>query len=130
MMFRKAAVCTAGLAMTAGLGLAGVGTASAAAPALHIKTDSIWTFKEDIGPCERDVFEPNGTWASSRPVGDVGTWSGGGPTIKVKWTAGPGQGFRFHGTSYVAASKEYLGYIGTKASHSGAKLIEGLVSGC
>jgi hypothetical protein len=68
--------------------------------------------------------------SGASPVGDVGKWTGGGPTIKMKWTAGPDQGFNFHGTSYVAASKEYLGFVGTKLSHTDAKLIKGLVSGC
>jgi hypothetical protein len=109
------------------LGLAGVGTASGASPALHVKGDSVWTIKENIGLCETNVFSLNGTWAS--PGGDVGIWSGGGSAIKMKWTAGSDQGLKFRGT-WVAASKEYSGTIGSDGLFSGAKLIEGAVAGC
>jgi hypothetical protein len=51
-VLRRAAVVAAGLAMATSLGLAGAGTASAAAPALKIKPGATWTIEINRGGCE------------------------------------------------------------------------------
>jgi hypothetical protein len=96
-MLRRVAVVVAGLAMTASIGLAGVCSASAASPALHIKPDSMWTLEVKNGGCEEDIFQSNRTF-SSDVGGDAGTWSGCGATIAMNWTSGSDAGQKFSGT--------------------------------
>ncbi len=115
-MLRQAAMTLAGLAMAAGFGLAGAGAASAAAPALKVKPGSQWTLEdhgiEGTGGCEVDTMASNGTFTSDL-FGDSGTWSGGGATITVTWTAGDDNGVVFTGTFTKTPRKEYRGSLNT-----------------
>ena len=116
MMLRQAAMTLAGLAMAAGFGLAGAGAASAAAPALKVKPGSHWTLEyhgvEGTGGCEVDTMASNGTFTSDL-FGDSGTWSGGGATITVTWTAGDDNGVVFTGRFTKTPRKEYRGSLNT-----------------
>jgi hypothetical protein len=109
-MFRKAAVITAGLAMAAGIGLAGVGTASAAQPSVApgaasaikpavVHTTGNWTFEVTDGGCEVITFSSNGTWVATNGEydGDAGIWAGGGTSISLYWNAGTDTGLLFSG---------------------------------
>jgi hypothetical protein len=113
-MLRRAAVTVAGLAMATSFGLAGAGVASAAAPALKVKPGSQWTLEdhgiEGTGGCEVDTMASNGTFTSDL-FGDSGTWSGGGATITVTWTAGSDNGVVFTGTFTKTPRKEYRGSL-------------------
>ncbi len=130
MMLRRAAAITAGLAMAAGVGLVGVGTASAVTPAsLHIQNGATWTIETNEGGCEQDVFASNGTFVSD-DYGDSGTWSGGVHTIKLKWTAGNDAGLKFHGTyTPTATPKQFTGSFGGTGVGSSGELIKGAL-GC
>ena len=117
MMLRRTAVIVAGLAMATSFGLAGAGAASAAAPALKVKPGSHWTLEdhgiEGTGGCEVDTMASNGTFTSDL-FGDSGTWSGGGSTITVTWTAGSDNGVVFTGTFVrTPTTKEYKGSFNT-----------------
>ena len=115
-MLRRTAVTVAGLAMATSFGLAGAGTASAAAPTLKVKPGSQWTLEdhgiEGTGGCEVDTMASNGTFTSDL-FGDSGTWSGGGSTITVTWTAGSDNGTIFTGTFTKTSRKEYTGSFST-----------------
>ena len=131
-MLRRGAVIAAGLALAASFGLAGVGTASAAAPALKIQNGATWTIELNGGECQLDHFSSQGTFASPDPEfqGDAGTWSGGGPTITMKWTAGDDTGLKFKGTFTRQPVKEYLGKFGGIAKGSTGQLVKGAVPDC
>jgi hypothetical protein len=118
----------AGLAMTTSLGLAQGGAASAALPALHIHNGATWTLEIKGAGCEAEVFQSNGTFASTD--GDAGTWSGGGSTIGMVWTVGVVSGLTFSG-HFVSATTpvKYKGTLGgIRSGH--ASLVKGAVSGC
>ncbi len=127
MMLRRAAVTVAGLAMATSFGLAGAGAASAAAPALKVKPGSHWTLEyhgvEGTGGCEVDTMASNGTFTSDL-FGDSGTWSGGGATITVTWTAGQDNTLVFTGTFTKTPRREYKGSFNTGFS---AVFVEGVV---
>jgi hypothetical protein len=126
-MIRKTAVIVAGLAMAASVGLVGAGTASAAAPALHIANDSKWTVEIDTGGCEVTTFHSNFTWKSDVPGGDAGIWKGGGSTLKMKWLAGADAPLVFKGTFTTSPRKEYKGaYSGVGPGFNG-QVVEGVV---
>jgi hypothetical protein len=127
-MLRRSAAMVSGLAMATSLGLAGAGVASAAAPALKVKPGSHWTFEdhgiEHTGGCEVDRMSANGTFRSDL-FGDSGTWSGGGTTITMTWTAGDDHGVVFTGTfTSTTRVKEYKGSLNTGDL---AVLLEGVV---
>jgi hypothetical protein len=120
-MLRRAGTIVSGLAMAtsfglAGAGLAGSGTASASAPPLKVKPHSQWTLEdhgvEHTGSCEVDTMRSNGTFTSDR-FGDSGSWSGGGATITITWTAGQDHGVVFAGTFTSTPVKEYRGSFNT-----------------
>jgi hypothetical protein len=132
-MLRRVSVLTAGLAMTAGVGLLGVGTASAVSPELHIKPGAQWTFFPMGGGCEVDTFNTTTNTFTSDHDGDEGTWTGGGLTIKMMWTAGPEKRSTFKG-SFMKASKTAVYYTGTFTYHHfhfpGSDLNKGVFKGC
>jgi hypothetical protein len=116
-MVRRAAAIAGGLVLTASVGLAGAGVASAAVPVLKVQPGSHWTFEdhgiEHTGGCEIDTFSSNGTFASDL-FGDSGNWSGGGPTITMTWTAGEDNALVFTGTfTKTSTVKEYKGSLST-----------------
>ncbi len=127
-MLRRAVVVVGGLAMATSLGLAGVGVASAAVPALKVKPGSQWTLEyhgvEGTGGCEVDRMASNGTFTSDL-YGDSGTWSGGGSTITMTWTAGDDSGVTFSGTFTKTPTKEYKGSFNTGFT---AALVKGVHS--
>jgi hypothetical protein len=127
MMLRQAAMTVAGLAMATGFGLAGVGVASAASPALKVKPGSQWTLEfhgvEGTGGCEVDTMASNGTFTSDL-FGDSGTWSGGGKTLHMTWTTGSDNGVIFNGTFTTTPRRQYKGSF--NSGFSGA-VIEGVV---
>ncbi len=108
-----AAVVALGFAMAASLGLAGAGTASATAPALKIKPFATWTveFKHGkLGTCEQVSFNTFVNTFVSDHDGDAGTWSGGGSTINMAWTAGPDTGVTF--TAHFVSTTTPVEYQG------------------
>jgi hypothetical protein len=125
----------AGFAMTASVGLAVAGPASAASPAvLHIKPGSEWTAKLRGLGCELETFAADHTFTgdtSDIPYGtDAGTWSGGDMTISMIWSRGPLHGWKFTGTFTKTPVKEYRGtFTGPIGDYTG-KLVKGDVSGC
>ena len=126
-MLRRAAVLAAGLAMTAGVGLAGGGAASAASPVLHVKPGSNWTAEVNGGGgCEVETFAANHTFHGGL-YGDKGPWSGGGNRITMTWTAGYVTGLTFTGTFTKTPTKEYVGNFGGIAAATG-QLVKGVVS--
>lgn len=123
-MLRRMAVLAAGL----GVGLAGASAASAASTALHITAGSKWTAEMKIsgGGCEVDKFAANHTFSSKD--GDSGTWSGGGKTISMLWTAGGATNTTFSGTFTKTPVEKYVGTFDS-GSYPGW-LVKGAVSGC
>ena len=104
--------------MATSLGLSGAGVASAATPALKIKSGAIWTFEVTAqvggGACEQERF--NTTTRHFKAVNsesDKGTWTGGGSkVITMTWTHGPNIGVEFSGTFVVGSSpQEYSGIV-------------------
>jgi hypothetical protein len=130
MMLREAAVVAAGLAMTVGLGVAGVGTAAATSPAPKVKTGSQWTIEAKKGGCEIETFGDDGTFTGDL-TGDAGTYSGGGAGIIEDWTEGVDSGFTFSGL-WVKVHKEYKGDLENPNTDEffHAIMLRGVVSGC
>jgi hypothetical protein len=119
-MFRRVGLLTAGLAMTASVGLVGAGAALASSPALKITSGSKWTLEiNNGGNCEIETFQ-SGTFTSDLH-GDSGTWSGGASTVSMVWTAGIRVGEKFHG-SYNSSHREYSGSGTTRQLVKGAVL--------
>ncbi len=130
-MLRRVAVLAAGLAMTAGVGLAGAGAASAASPALKIKTDSQWTirinFGNGAGACQVDTFAVNDNFTADN--GDHGKWSGGGHTVSMTWIKG-NEDLTFSGTYTATPKPEYIGKFGGIDAGDKGRLIEGAIAPC
>lgn len=126
-MVQRAAMVATGIAMATSFGLTGAGMASAAAPALKIKPGSQWTLEdhgiEHTGGCEVDTMASNGTFISDL-FGDSGTWSGGGTTLTMTWTAGSDNGVVFTGTFTKTPRNEYEG---TFSTGDAGLLIKGVV---
>ena len=127
-MLRRVAVLAAGLALTASVGLAGAGAASAATPALHIKPGFPWTIKVKGGWCEVENMAGDHTFFSES-FGDTGGWQYGGPKVKMIWMSGVHTGWKFHGTWNVA-SKAYIGSFGGTGAGFTGRLIEGTAPRC
>jgi hypothetical protein len=126
-MVRRAAVLAAGLAMTASVGLAGGGAASAVTPVPHIKPGSTWTAEVNGGGgCEVETFAANHTFHGGL-YGDKGQWSGGGNEITLTWTGGYVAGLTFTGAFSKTPTKEYVGNFGGRAAATG-QLVKGAVS--
>jgi hypothetical protein len=115
-MVRRTAMVATGLAVATSFGLAGAGMASAAAPALKIKPGSQWTLEdhgiEHTGGCKVDTMASNGTFISDL-FGESGTWSGGGTTLTMTWTAGSDNGVVITGTFTNTPRNEYRGTFST-----------------
>jgi hypothetical protein len=129
---RQAALVVAGVGTVVGIGLAGAGLASAAAPALKIKPGATtWTIEVGgASPCEVDTFNTTTHHFTSDLFSDKGTWSGGGSTISMVWTKGTDMGGTFNGTFTKTPPKGYAGpFGGTLAGESGT-LVKGAVPGC
>jgi hypothetical protein len=127
-MLRRAAVLTAGLAMTVSIGLAGAGAASAASPA-GITNGSKWTLEvNSTGVCEVDTFSTTTHTFTSDLRGDSGHWSVPAPNkVKMKWTAGTDVGLIFPGVFTSTPVKEYVGsFRGSGVGFSG-QLVKGVV---
>ena len=130
-MSRWMTVIAAGLAMTACLGLVGLDAASAASPALHIKQGAVWSVvvNGERSFCEQLTFSSWGTFAADR-YNDSGTWTGGGKTITVNWTAGSSSPSTFTGTFRTTPVGEYKGVASFMGYTFSVKLIEGALAGC
>src|ERR1700722_3081219 len=117
------------IAMAGGLGLAGVGEASAASAALKIESGAMWTFQVKNAGCEIDLFQSNDTFTSDFH-GDAGTWNGGGATISMTWTAGNDAGQTFAG--HFVSTKSPVRYKGEEFDNPGfkAKLVKATTLGC
>ncbi len=125
---RRAAMATAGLVIVAGtIGLFGTSGALGAVPAAaHINNGSEWTIEVNPKSCEVGTFSSNGTF-SFQASGDSGTWSGGGTTVKLKWTGGTDAGLKFKGTWSTAPVKEYAGTFGGLGAGETGQLVKGSV---
>jgi hypothetical protein len=111
-MVQNAAVVAGGIAMTAGLGLAGAGTASAAAPALKIHNGDLWTVHVNgKSTCEVDTFNTITHRFTSDLFNHKGTWSGGASTIFMTWKKGVHAGGTFSGT-FSKPPKAYISNFG------------------
>ena len=130
MTLRRGAVIAAGLAMATSFGLAGAGMASAAAPALKIKSGATWTLEVKNAGCEQDHFNTTTHRFTADLGGDKGTWSGGGSTISMTWTGGVSSGVTFSG-HYVSTTRpvEYKGSATVEdTSGETAKVVKGAVA--
>ncbi len=127
-MLRRAAVTAAGLAMATSFGLAGAGVASAAAPALKIKPNAIWTLEiKGVPGCEHDQFSTATHTFVSDNFADSGTWSSGVGTISMVWTTGADNGLTFSGHSVSTTTPvEYKGSV--SSGNAKAKLVKGPVT--
>jgi hypothetical protein len=132
-MLRRTAVTAAGLAVATSFGLAGAGMASAAAPALKIKSGVIWTFELIASGCQQEKF--NATthhFKAVNPIfgGDKGTWTGGGSGSTVMtWTHGTDAGGQFGGSFQPGSSpKEYEGTYVNGDVIATARLVKGAVT--
>jgi hypothetical protein len=105
-MRRRTGGVAAGLILAATLACTG-SVASAAQPAIKTKPGSQWTFAEKGAACEVETFASGGTWTSDQ-YGDSGTYTGGGSSIQLIWTAGDDEGLTYSG-HWVAAKKEFKG---------------------
>jgi hypothetical protein len=125
---RRAALATAGLVMVAGtLGFFGTSGAWGAVPAApHINNGSTWTIEVNPKTCEVGTFSSNGTF-SFPASGDSGTWTGGGTSVKVKWTGGADVGLKFKGAWSTTPVKEYAGTFGGPGSGDTGQLVKGSV---
>jgi hypothetical protein len=128
-MLRRAAVIAAGLAMATSFGLAGAGLASAAAPALKIKPNAIWTLEVKGFWCEQDQFNTVTHTFVSDYLADAGSLSGGGATISMAWTAGGDTGLSFSG-HFVSTTTpiEYKGRVTNDGLSDKAFLVKGAVT--
>lgn len=115
--------------MTAGVGLAGAGAASAASPA-GINNGSQWTLEDNnSGGCEVETFSTSSHAFTSDLTGDTGTWSVPTPNkVKMKWTGGSDAGTTFKGVLNFAPDKEYVGAFGGIQTGSTGQLVKGVVS--
>jgi hypothetical protein len=117
--------------MAASAGVVAAGTASAVAPRLHVTPSETWTVELPPGDgcLEHVVFHHHGKFVADK-YGDAGTWSGGGATISMNWTAGFYQNESFSGTWTKAPSKGYSGtFVGPEITFRGM-LVKGAVAGC
>ena len=115
-----------GLAMLTGtLGLWGATGAWGAVP--HAGNNTEWTLEVNPGTCEVDTFLANGTFSAPASGGESGTWSGGGPTVKMKWTSGTNAGLKFKGTWTHTPTKEYGGTFGGIGAGQTGQLVKGFV---
>jgi hypothetical protein len=121
-------MATAGFVIVAGvLGLFGTSGAWGAAPtASHINNGSEWTIEVNPKTCEVGTFTSNGTF-SFQASGDSGTWTGGGATVKMKWTGGTDAGLKFKGTWGTTPVKEYAGTFGGVGAGDTGQLVKGSV---
>ena len=107
--------------------------ASAAAPALKIHNGATWTIEVADAGCQLDIFASNLSFSSpdAQYNGDAGHWSGGGSTIKMKWTAGSDAGAKFVGTFSLTPLKAYIGtYSLDGYKYPGSLLVKGALPGC
>lgn len=108
--------------MVASFGLVGAAAASAAAPALHIGPNGIWTLEVMSGKahwCEQDTFDTATKTFTSASLGDGGSWLGGEATISMSWTAGTHTGMTFSGDDFV--SKPPVAYYKGRVAHDDGK---------
>ena len=112
MMVRRAAMVASGIALTASVGLAGAGVASAAASTQqHIKDGSEWTVEpHGASLCDVATFHSDGTFTGS--FGDSGLWStfSSGNELVMIFAPSDGLTLKFNG-EYIQASKEYSGTL-------------------
>lgn len=135
---RQAAMAATGVALAASLGLSGVCTASAAAPAAKIKSDATWTLETPVlGLCYKDTFNTTTHRFASftdnavEPGYGKGTWSGGGSSISLVWTKGDGKGMGFSGTFTSTPGKSYQGEITFNSqNYCEGLLAKGSAPGC
>jgi hypothetical protein len=125
-MLRRVAVLGAGLAMTASVGLAGGGAASAASQA-SIGNHSKWTAEiNHINFCEIETFVTTNKTFTGDYDGDGGIWSGGTTSVKLRWTTGGFNGTKFKGT-YNSSSKAFVGHFSFDGSTYPGQLVKGVV---
>lgn len=123
-MVRRLTLMTAGLAAVTILGLAG--TASAETPALHVKSGGVWTAEVKHAGCEIVTFGAHKTFTGDMG-GDTGTYTGGGQSISMKWTAGEAAGLTFSGT-FSKSDDEFTGSYGGSGSGEKGQLVKGKVA--
>lgn len=105
-------------------------SAVAAHPGLKVKSGSEWSTSWS-GQCEVDTFDSTDHTFVSDIDGDSGTWSGGGKTLDMEWTAGANEGLKFKGTYTKATDPYYSGKFKLYGSSQGTGLVEeGALSGC
>jgi hypothetical protein len=143
MILRRAALVAAGLAMSAGVGLAGVGTASAAgggltgtansvaaaAPATKHLTPGTWTVKVHLAGCEVISIATNGTFTADK-FSDSGVWAGGGNSVALSWTAGSDTGLLFSGAYQATSPVSYKGSYGGSGFGLKGSLVKGALPDC
>lgn len=120
---RRTALIAAGLALTAGIGFAGVGVTSAASPAL--KSGSQWTLEENGSGCAVVTFASPDTWTDDH--GDSGTWSVSTSTNGKKniiMYSGDGT---FGGQLTKTPIKEYAGYFEIDDMIYTGQLVKGVI---
>lgn len=125
MILRWVPMVAASLAMTASVGLTSVGTASAVSPELHIHNGATWTLEINRGSCEGETFDSNFTF-TGQFGGDAGTWSGGGSTLQMKWTAGGHKGWKLVDATFrTTPATEYKGVLTGGGNSSVAEVVKG-----
>jgi YVTN family beta-propeller protein len=77
----------------------------------HITPGSSWTMDVE-GCCEVQTFQAAGTWTAD-DNGDSGTWTGGGKTLYVEFTAGEDNG-DYLDTRYFAALRSIREHLSRK----------------
>jgi hypothetical protein len=127
-MRRHLLLATAGLVAVSGFGLLGAagpaGASSGAGPAAqHIKPGQQWTF--EASGCEILTFSANGTFKADL-LNDRGSYTAGGPAIKLKWTKGAEKGATFVG-AYQRSTKTFTGTLKDNGSTSSSQLVKGVV---
>ena len=113
--------------MTASVGLAGAGAASAASPALHIANGSKWTMELNGAACGVETFTPTHKFTSDL-FRDKGTWNGGGATMFMTWKKGADAGATFSGMFSKTPVKQYVGTFGGHLAGYTGQLVEGVVA--
>ncbi|HXW36278.1 MAG TPA: hypothetical protein VEJ87_17005 [Acidimicrobiales bacterium] len=119
--------------MATSLGLAGTGTAPAAALEHHVKPGSQWTVEVDTPTafCEIATFDSNGSFTTDSG-GDSGSWTGGGKKLGMHWSQGRDSGEDFLYGTYYSGIHTYVGVF--EYEHDGVgyytEVVEGVVAGC
>ncbi|HLN18259.1 MAG TPA: hypothetical protein VK277_16080 [Acidimicrobiales bacterium] len=121
---RRWMVLFVGLAVTVTIGWPAVADASPGRAPAHVKPGAKWSLTDGNGCLELQTFKKGHRWTADN--GDMGTYTGGGATIKETWTHGPFTSFT--GT-YSKSTRAYSGILVGPVNVL-AQLAKGTVSGC